>query len=101
MLNGRFKTTSFFAYYMNNFHITEVQMVILEMFPLPFFRNFAKETVCLMFFAFFCMFFIFVITFEPNKIQNRLAPQNDHMNLSFVKVIHVVGKKRSSLKTAI
>ena len=41
----------------------------------------------------FCMFFIFVITFESNKIQTHLAPQNDHMNLSFVKDIHVVGEK--------
>ena len=28
---------------------------------------------------------IFVITFEPNKIQIRLGPQNDRLNLSFVK----------------
>ena len=51
----------------------------------------------------FCMFLIFVIIFESNKIQTHLAPHNDHLNLSFVKDIHVVGKKmtRSGLKTAI
>ena len=37
------------------------------------------------------MFFIFVITFEPNQIQTRLAPQiqNDRLNLSFMKDIHL------------
>ena len=46
----------------------------------------------------FCMYFIFVRTFEPNKIQTCLAPQND---LRFVKNIHVVSEKmtRSGLKT--
>ena len=35
--------------------------------------------------------------------QTCLAPQNDHLNLSFVKDIHVVAKEitRSGLKTAI
>ena len=49
------------------------------------------------------MFFIVVITFKPNKIQTRLAPQNERLNLSFVKDIHVVGKKmtRSGFKTTI
>jgi hypothetical protein len=49
----------------------------------------------------FCMFFIFVITFEPKKIQIRLAPQNDRLSLSFVKDIYVVGEKmtRSCHKT--
>jgi len=49
------------------------------------------------------MFFIFVITFSPNKIQTRSAPQNDRLNLSFLKDIYVVDEKmtRSGLKTAI
>ena len=53
--------------------------------------------------AFLYVFFIFVITFEPKKIQTRLAPQNDRLNLRFVKYIHVVGKTitRSGLKTSI
>jgi hypothetical protein len=41
----------------------------------------------------FAIFFIFVITFEPNKIQTRLAPQNDRLILSFVNDSHVVGEK--------
>ena len=32
-----------------------------------------------------------VITFEPIKILNRSAPQNDHLNHSFAKDVHVVG----------
>ena len=39
------------------------------------------------------MFFIFVITFEPNKIQTCSAPQKDSLNISFVKAVHVVVKK--------
>ena len=48
------------------------------------------------------MFFIFVITFEPNKIYNSLAPQNDRLNLSFVKS-YLVGEEMttSDLKMAI
>ena len=44
----------------------------------------------------FCIFLCFslcVITFEPIKILTCSAPQNDHLNLSFVKYIHVVAKK--------
>ena len=33
----------------------------------------------------------FVITFEPIKIQTHSAPQNDRLNLSFVKDIYVDG----------
>jgi phosphoribosylaminoimidazole carboxylase (NCAIR synthetase) len=39
------------------------------------------------------MFVFCVISFEPIKIQTCSAPQNDRLNLSFVKDIHVVGKK--------
>ena len=35
----------------------------------------------------------YVIAFDPIEIQTRLAPQNDHQYLSFVKYIYVVGKK--------
>ena len=34
-----------------------------------------------------------VITFEPIKIQTHSAPQNDRLNFSFVKDIHVNGGK--------
>ena len=33
-----------------------------------------------------------VITFDQIKIQTHSAPQNDRLNFSFVKDIHVVGK---------
>ena len=32
-----------------------------------------------------------VITFDPIKIQTHSAPQNDRLNFSFVKDIHVDG----------
>ena len=34
-----------------------------------------------------------VVAFDLIRIQTGLAPQNEHQNLSFVKDIHVVGKK--------
>ena len=44
-----------------------------------------------------------VITFEPIKIQTHSAPQNDRLNFSFVKDIHVYGGNLAwnSCKTAI
>ena len=36
-----------------------------------------------------------VIIFEPIKFQTCSAPQNDRLNFSFVKDIHVVGKKNA------
>ena len=50
-----------------------------------------------------CIFAFCDVTFEPIKIQTCSAPQNDCLNLSFVKVTHVVGKKmaRSVRKWAI
>ena len=33
-----------------------------------------------------------VITFEPIKVKTWSAPQNDRLNLSFVKYIHIDGK---------
>ena len=38
------------------------------------------------------LFAFCVIKFEPIKIYTRLAPQNDHLNLSFVKYENTVGK---------
>ena len=43
------------------------------------------------------MFAFCVINFEPIKIQTCSVPQNDHLNLSFVKDIHVVGKTRPEM----
>ena len=36
----------------------------------------------------------YVLVFDPIKILILLAPQNVHQNLSFVKDINVVGKKK-------
>ena len=44
-----------------------------------------------------------VITFEPIEVQTHSAPQNDRLNLSFVKGIYVDGGKlaRNGCKIAI
>ena len=44
-----------------------------------------------------------VVAFDLIRIQTGLAPNNGHQNLSFVKDIHVVGKKMTQhgLKMAI
>jgi hypothetical protein len=49
------------------------------------------------------MFAFCVITFEPIELQTRSAPQNDRLNLSFVKDTYVDGKKvaRNGRKMAI
>ena len=39
------------------------------------------------------IFAFIVIAFEPIKIQTCSPPQNNHLNLSFVKDKHTVGKK--------
>jgi hypothetical protein len=46
---------------------------------------------------------ICVITFEPIEVQTYLAPQNDCLNLSFVKDNYVDSRKlaRNGRKTAI
>ena len=36
---------------------------------------------------------IYVVAFDPIRIQTGLGPQNKHQYLSFVKDIHEVGKK--------
>ena len=38
-------------------------------------------------------FVFYVITFEPIEVQTRSAPQNDCLNLSFVKDTYVDGRK--------
>ena len=44
-----------------------------------------------------------VITFGPIEVETHSAPQNDHLNLSFVQDIYVDDRKlaRSGWKTAI
>ena len=60
-----------------------------------------KTDVCN--FYIFCVFVFFVITFVPIKIQTHSAPQNDRLDLSFVKDKHVADQKmaRYGLKMAI
>ena len=38
-------------------------------------------------------FLIYFVAFDPIKIQTCSAPQNDHLNLSFVKDINVACEK--------
>ena len=38
----------------------------------------------------------YAILFEPIMVQKRSAPQNDSLNLSFVKDIYVVAKKMTT-----
>jgi hypothetical protein len=52
---------------------------------------------------YFCFVTSEAINFEPIKIQTHWAPQNDHLNLSFVKDEDTYGKKmaRNGLLTVI
>ena len=45
----------------------------------------------------------YVVAFDPIRIHTHKAPQNDRLNLSFVKDIYVVAKKmtRNGCKMAI
>ena len=49
--------------------------------------------VAIGFFAFLSFLGFCVIKFVPIKIKTHKAPQNDRLNLSFVKDVHIVGKK--------
>ena len=110
----------FFAICMLIFHKTEVLTVILRCLTglaydwikhydikCKYFHFFfcvwfcTKTYVCI--FCVFCIFVLFVITFVPIKVLTCWAPQNDRLNLSFVKDKHVVTKKtaRYGLKMAI
>ena len=44
-------------------------------------------------FCIFCIFVFFAVTFVPIKIWTHSVPQNDRLNLSFVKDFHIVGTK--------
>ena len=43
------------------------------------------------------VFVIHVVAFDPIKIQTSLAPQNDRLNLSFVKDIYVTCEKMTGM----
>ena len=44
------------------------------------------------YYYYYYYYYTIVITFEPIKILTHSAPQNNYLNLSFVKDIHVIGK---------
>ena len=74
----------------------------MQIFPFPFFCDIVEKNA----FAFFASlaFFVFcVITVVPIMIQTCSVPQNDRLNLSFVKDIYEVAKKmtRNGRKMAI
>ena len=53
---------------------------------ISFFLWFCKKNlICIVFFAIFVCFFIWVITFKPIRIQTCSTTQNDCLNLIFVK----------------
>ena len=102
------------------FHKTEVQMVILrcltglnldcfksfdskcKYFPFCFFPLLQKKE-SFVFFAFLGFFAFCVITVVPIMTQTCSVPQNDRLNLNFVKDIHIVCTKmdRNGRKMAI
>ena len=76
----------------------------MQKFPFLVFGNFVKNAmVAIGIFVFLSFLGFCVIKFVPIKIKTYKAPQNDLLNLSFVKDIYVVGKKltRDSRKMAI
>ena len=74
----------------------------MQIFPLSFFCDIVEKNA-FEFFCFWVLFALFVITVIPIMIQTCSAPQNDRLNLSFVKDSHIFGTKmaRSGCKMAI
>ena len=64
----------------------------MQIFPFLFFSDIVeKKRLC--FLGFWVLFAFCFITVIPIMIQTCSAPQNDHLNLSFVKDVYVVAKK--------
>ena len=101
---------SFFCLLYHIFHKTEVQTVILRCLTglnLDSFKTYDSKCkyfhICFLailqkknafeFFGFWFFFPFCVIIIVPIMIQTSLGPQNVRLNLSFVKDIHIVGKK--------
>ena len=116
MIKGHFTTISghFFANYITIDHKTEIQTIILrcfkrskswlvqklwlkmQTFPFLVFCDIVKKTH-----LYFLRFFAFcVITFVPIMIQTCSAPQNNRLNLSFLKNVPIVGNKRARKNSA-
>ena len=119
LTNCRFTTISspISNIYMNIWHKTEVQTVILRCLMglyLNWFKSYdtkwkthknaknakiTKNSTYDFFFIQNCTktkkekISLCVITFEPKKIQTHSAPKNDRLNFSFVEDTHIVGRK--------
>ena len=97
LINGRFTTISshFFANYMNIFHKTEVQTIILTCWTSLYLKILNWFNLIQIFSSSFfsilrCVFFPFcssAVTFEPIRFQICSAPQNDSLNFTFVENI--------------
>ena len=74
----------------------------MQRFQFLFFCD-SVEKNAFVFFEFWVFFAFCVITAVPIMIQTCSAPQNDHLNLSFVKYFFIVGTKmaRNDRKMAI
>ena len=64
-----------------------------QIFPFLFFCDIVKKKNAFVFFAFLFFFTFCVINVVPIMIQTCSAPQNDRLNLRFVKDFHIVGTK--------
>ena len=64
----------------------------MQIFPFSFFCDIVKKMhLCLL--QFWVLSSFCVITVVPIMIQTCSAPQNDSLNLRFVKYVHIVGKQ--------
>ena len=74
----------------------------MQVFPFLFFCDIVEKNT-FAFFAFLVLCAFCVITVVPIMIQTCSAPQNDRLNLSFMKHFHIVGTKmaRNGCKMAI
>ena len=74
----------------------------MQIFPFPFICDVVEKNA-FVFFAFLGFFAFCVITVVPIMILTCSAPQNDRLNLNYVKEFHIVGTKmaRNGRKMAI
>ena len=107
-INGCCRTFSghFWGTHMTEFHKTEVQTVLnrskpwlnqklwlkMQIFPFLFFCD-ILEKMHLCFLCFWFSFAFCVITVVPIMIQTCSAPQNDRLNLHFLKDFYIVDTK--------
>ena len=68
----------------------------MQIFPFLIFCDIVEKNA-FVFLAFLGFFAFCVITVVPIMIQTRSAPQNDCLNLSFVKEFHVICTKMARI----